>query len=139
MAVARYLADTSALARLHRPEVAARLRPLLEHGLVATCSSIDLEVLYSCRSPQEYEQVLAERSGFERLDTDQGDWDRAVGIQRRLAAASRLRAAGLVDLVLAAVAERHRVTLLHYDRDFDVIAEVTGQDAAWVVPAGTVP
>jgi Arc/MetJ family transcription regulator len=37
------------------------------------------------------------------------------------------------------VAERHRVTLLHYDTDFDLIAKVSGQDTQWVVPQGSLP
>ncbi|MGH9126963.1 MAG: hypothetical protein ACRDZ8_19890 [Acidimicrobiales bacterium] len=47
---ARYLADKSALARSPRPAVAARLTPLLEQGLFATCAVVDLEVLYSARN-----------------------------------------------------------------------------------------
>ena len=42
------------------------------------------------------------------------------------------------DLLIAAAAERSKLTLLHYDRDFDQIAKVTGQACQWVVPAGTV-
>jgi predicted nucleic acid-binding protein len=45
---------------------------------------------------------------------------------------------GFPDLLIAAVAERERVTLLHYDGDYDLIAQVTGQSAQWVVPRGTV-
>jgi len=40
---------------------------------------------------------------------------------------------------VAAVAERNGLTLLHYDSDFDTIAEVTGQDTRWVVPRGQTP
>jgi predicted nucleic acid-binding protein len=59
--IAAYLADTSALARLSLPPVAARVVPLLEEGLVATCAIIDLEVFYSARSDADYEEVLEER------------------------------------------------------------------------------
>lgn len=138
MAVAAYLADKSAYARLHHPVVFSEFAPLIERGLVATCSMVDLEILYSCRSPDEYEAVLSERAGLELLDTVQADWDRALEVQRLLAGASRHRAGSLPDLLIAAVAERHRVMVLHYDRDFDHIAEVTGQPVRWVVPAGTV-
>lgn len=41
------------------------------------------------------------------------------------------------DLLIAATAERHDVTVLHYDADFDLIAEVTGQLTRWVVPRGS--
>jgi predicted nucleic acid-binding protein len=49
----------------------------------------------------------------------------------------RVRAVGFPDLLIAAVAERERVTLLHYDSDYGFIAEVTGQQMRWVVPRGT--
>ncbi|MHB8342494.1 MAG: PIN domain-containing protein [Mycobacteriales bacterium] len=139
MAIATLVADKSAYARLHVPVVFAQLAPLIERGLVATCSMIDLEILYSSRSPAEYDGVLSERAGLERLDMSQADWDRAMQVQRRLAALSQHRAASIPDLLIAAVAERHRVTVVHYDHDFDQIAEVTGQDTRWVVPAGSVP
>jgi hypothetical protein len=51
----------------------------------------------------------------------------------------RIRAVGLPDLLIAAVAERERVTVLHYDGDYELIAQVTGQPVQWVVPRGTVP
>jgi len=50
-----------------------------------------------------------------------------------------MRAVGLPDLLVAAVAERHRVTVLHYDRDYDLITAVTGQPTSWVVAPGSVP
>jgi len=43
------------------------------------------------------------------------------------------------DLLIAATAERHGATVLHNDKDYDLIAEVTGQPAEWVVPRGSVP
>ena len=39
--------------------------------------------------------------------------------------------------MIAATAERYGATVLHYDADFDVIAEVTGQPVRWVVPRGS--
>ena len=53
--------------------------------------------------------------------------------------ASRQRRSILFLLLVAAVAERERVTVLHYDGDYDLIAQVTGQAMHWVVPRGTVP
>jgi predicted nucleic acid-binding protein len=50
-----------------------------------------------------------------------------------------VRAVGFPDLLVAAVAERERVTVLHYDSDYVLIAGVTGQAVQWVVPQGTVP
>jgi len=50
-----------------------------------------------------------------------------------------MRAAGFSDLLVAAVAERERVTVLHYDGDYELIAQLTSQPMQWVVPRGTVP
>lgn len=138
MAVATLLAHTSAYARLHQPAVFDRLAPLLERGLVATCSIVDLEILYSARSRDDYEEVREERAALERLEISQRDWDRALDVQRALAQTSQHRVAGIPDLLVAAVAERHRVAVLHYDHDFEQIAVITGQPVQWVVPPGTV-
>ena len=48
-------------------------------------------------------------------------------------------AAKIADLLIAAAAEVAGLVVLHYDRDFDLIAKVTAQRTEWIVPAGTVP
>jgi hypothetical protein len=50
-----------------------------------------------------------------------------------------VRAVGFPDLLIAAVAEREQLTLLHYDSDYDLVHEITQQPMQWVVPRGTVP
>jgi predicted nucleic acid-binding protein len=139
-AVATHLADASALARLHRPEVAAVLGPLIEAGLVATCGVIEFEIGWSTRSGAEFDQVRADRdAGYEWLPTQDADWRRALDVQAALWRCGRVRAVGFPDLLIAAVAEREQVTLLHYDSDYDLIAEVTRQPTGWVVPRGSIP
>ncbi len=139
-AVARYLADTSVLARLHRPAVAAVLVPLIESGIVATCGVIESELGWATRSRTEFDQVRADRdAGYEWLATHDEDWRRALEVQATLWRTGHMRAVGLPDLLVAAVAERERVIVLHYDSDYDLIAQVTGQPMQWVVPRGTAP
>jgi hypothetical protein len=139
-AVASYLAGTSALARMRHPAVAAVLVPLIEAGLVGTCGVIEFELGWATRSSEEFDQVRADReAGYEWLATHDEDWRRALEVQGRLWRGGRMRAVGLPDLLVAAVAERERVTVLHYDGDYDFISEVTSQPAQWVVPRGTVP
>jgi predicted nucleic acid-binding protein len=139
-AVAGYLADTSALARLHRTAVAGVLVPLIEAGVVATCGVIEFELGWATRSSAELDQVRTDRDvGYEWLATHDEDWRRALEVQASLWRTGRIRAVGLPDLLIAAVAERERVTVIHYDGDYDLIAEVTGQPVQWVVPRGTVP
>jgi predicted nucleic acid-binding protein len=67
------------------------------------------------------------------------DWRRALDVQAALWRSGRMRAVGFPNLLIAAIAERERVTLLHYDSDYDLIAQITGQPTRWVVPRGTVP
>ena len=139
-AVARYLADTSALARLHLGKVRTVLAPLIEAGLVATCAAIEHEVLWSTRSPEEFTTVRHDRTiGYEWLATEDTDWRRALDVQGLLWAAGRMRTVPLSDLLIAAVAERHRVAILHYDADYDTIAAITGQLTQWVVERGSIP
>jgi predicted nucleic acid-binding protein len=139
-AVASYLADTSALARLRHPGVAVVLGPLIEAGLVATCGVIEFELGWATRTAAEFDQVRADRdSGYEWLAIHDEDWRRALDVQGALWRGGQIRAAGFPDLLVAAVAERERVTVLHYDGDYDLIAQITGQPMQWVVPRGTVP
>ena len=137
-AVARYLADTSALSRLDRSAVDAALSPLIEAGQVATCGMIALEVLYSARSPDDYVRRQRQlRDGFEQLAMSDEVWQRALEVQAALATRSAHRGAALPDLLIAATAEQHSVTVLHYDHEYDLIASVTGQEVRWVVARGT--
>jgi predicted nucleic acid-binding protein len=139
-AVARYLADKSALARLHLPAVADVLEPRIEAGLVATCAVIEFEILWSTRSPAEFDAVMEDRDlGYEWLSTEDADWRRVLDLQQQLWRTGAMRRVPLPDLLIAAVAERHRVTVVHYDADFELIAALTGQPTQWVVPRGSVP
>jgi predicted nucleic acid-binding protein len=56
---------------------------------------------------------------------------RAFQVQGELTGKAQHRSAGPVDLIVAAIAELHGLTLLHHDRDFGVIAGVTGQALRW--------
>ncbi|MFI9556018.1 PIN domain nuclease [Nonomuraea endophytica] len=135
----RYIADSSALNRLSKSPVKAKLGPLIRDGLVATCAAIDLEQLYSSHNPDEYEKDRATRSAvFCYIETEEADWQQALHVQRELARKSQLRGVGIPDLIVAAVAERNDLVILHYDADYDRISEVTGQPVEWVVPRGSI-
>ena len=134
-----YLIDKSALARISRPAVAGAVDSLFDRGLLATCGMIDLEVLYSAKSPTDYERLRTDQAVLQQLTIDQAMFDRALDVQRQLAGTSRHRAASIPDLLIAACAEARGATVLHYDADYDLIAEITGQRTQWVVPLGSVP
>ena len=139
-AVARYIADKSALARLHLPTVNAALSPLIESGLVATCAMIEFEVLWSTRSSAEFAEVRTDReAGYEWLPMEDTHWRRAIDVQQALWSSGQMRTVPLPDLLIAAVAEEHGVTIVHYDADYDRVAAITNQPTQWVVPRGSVP
>jgi predicted nucleic acid-binding protein len=58
--------------------------------------------------------------------------DRAVAVQLLLAERGQHRAPSIPDLIVAATAELARLTVLHVDKDFDLISEVTGQPMEWL-------
>jgi predicted nucleic acid-binding protein len=113
---------------------------MIEAGLVATCGVIEFELGWAARNSAEFDLVRADReAGYERLATHDEDWRRALDLQGVLWRTGHARAVGFPDLLIAAVAEREHVTIVHYDSDYDLIAEVSGQAMQWVVPRGTVP
>ncbi|WP_285593960.1 PIN domain nuclease [Kineosporia sp. NBRC 101731] len=131
------MADTSANARIRHQPVEDRLAPLIDRYLVATCAVLNLEALFSARSPVEYEQIWNWRNSiFEYVDTDESCMQRAQEVQRILAERSSHRVK-LPDLIIAATAEAHSLTLLHYDKEFDLIASVTKQSVEWIAPQGS--
>ena len=132
-----YLIDKSALARMQHPAVEGRLAPIIESGEAATCSMVDLEVLYSTRNRKEHSRVRARRAlAYRKVDLTEPVFNRAIDVQGLLAGRGRHRLP-IPDLIIAAAAEAARMTVLHYDADFDTIAAVTGQDMEWVVPRGS--
>jgi predicted nucleic acid-binding protein len=135
----RYIADSSVLARLGQPVVHAVLAPMHASGELASCRVLELERLYSARNLADFRAMRFELLGYPQIETEQADFDRAVDVMELLARRGQHRAARMPELLLAAIAERAGLTLLHYDAHFDLIGEVTGQTMEWVVPRGSVP
>lgn len=133
---ATHLADKSALARMPHPAVAARLRPLLEEGALATCAIVDLEVLFSARNLSDYDAVRRERQTLDDVPITPAIMVRSLDIQHELARRGQHRLP-IPDLIIAATAESADLTLLHYDGDYEVIAAVTGQAHEWVASRGS--
>ncbi|MCW2665006.1 MAG: twitching motility protein PilT [Mycobacterium sp.] len=120
-------------------EVAARLAPLIEAGFVATTAQLDAEALYSARNTADYEQIWSDRRlAYEYLPTNDEHWQAALNAQRRLASSGRHRAVGMADLLIATLANAHDVTLIHYDGDFEIAAEVLPFRHRWVVERGAI-
>jgi predicted nucleic acid-binding protein len=71
------------------------------------------------------------------MDVTAEAMERALSVHRELAARNQHRNFRLPDLIIAATAELHGATVLHYDADYDRIADVTGQPVEWVADKGT--
>lgn len=135
----RYLIDKSALARATQPAVRDRLAEVLGGDAVATCPIVDLEVLYSARTPAEYELWRADRRvGYRSVPLTAEVGERALEAQRLLARDGQHRGVSIPDLLIAGCAEVHGYSVLHYDADYERVAAATGQHVEWVVPRGSV-
>ena len=133
----RFLVDTSVLKRLRHSEVRGVVEPLAERAELGRPSICDLEVGYSARNAAEWDQLLTALDAFVSVETSAAHVARALQVQRLLAERSE-RGRKIPDLLVAAAAEDLSISVLHYDSDFDVIADVTGQASQWVVPPGTI-
>lgn len=132
-----HLIDTSVLKRLGLAEVRSVVEPIVLAGGIARARICDLEVGYSARNRDEWNRLASSLDAFDVVETTPEHIARALQVQRLLAARSQ-RGRKIPDLLIAAAAEALDLTVLHYDADFDLISDVTGQPSAWVVAAGSV-
>jgi predicted nucleic acid-binding protein len=127
--VSSWLIDKSALVRLASSPDAEEWASRIERGLVRISTMTRLEVGFSARSVSDLRAVL----GQPPLQSMPVEYltpameDRAVEVQIALAGRGLHRAPSIPDLLIAAAAELGRLTVLHVDKDFDLIAELTGQ------------
>ena len=124
-----WLIDKSALARLASSPDAAEWAARIERGLVRITTVTRLEVGYSARSGLDLRTGLAQPplSSMPVEYMTPAIEDRAVEVLALLADRGQHRAPSVPDLIIAATAELAGLTVLHLGKDFDVIADVTGQ------------
>lgn len=108
----------------------------MEEGLVATCAVVDLEILYSSRGLAEYEAVLEERRSLDRAPITPAVMAKAVELQHELARSGHHRVP-IPDLVISAAAHEAMLIVLHYNADFERIADAGGARHEWVAPRGS--
>ncbi|MGH3066905.1 MAG: PIN domain-containing protein [Gaiellaceae bacterium] len=134
------LADTSAWTTSARdPDLRRAFDRAVADRDVATCHPVAFELLHGARNAVEFSTI---RTGLERLrqcPVGRREWDRAFDVYEMLALQGGLhhRRVKHFDLLIAAAAASSELTLLHYDSDFDVIAEITGQPTRWIAPRGS--
>jgi predicted nucleic acid-binding protein len=134
-----YLIDASAHARSQHELIRNVIAGLVADRAAATCVTVDLEAGYSGRDLRDVRTIAERRKElYVVLPISEVIAERAREVQIRMAARGHHRAAGVIDLLTAAVAEHHGAVMLHYDADFEHIAATTGQPHAWIAPRGAV-
>lgn len=129
MGVTSWLIDKSALVRLAASPDAEDWANRIERGLVRITTLTRLEVGYSARSADEL-RASTRRPPLSAMPVEHltpAIEDRAVAVQTALADRGQHRAPSVPDLLIAATAELADLTVLHVDKDFELIADITGQ------------
>ncbi|WP_293699060.1 PIN domain nuclease [uncultured Agrococcus sp.] len=124
-----WLIDKSALARLTLTRESDLWQDRITRGMVHISPLTLLEVGFSARSETDWVSLQHEppitdmpvEAVVPRAEA------RALEVQRLLARRGTHRGPGPADLLIAAAAEETGLTVLHVDKDFELIAEVTGQ------------
>lgn len=124
-----WLIDKSAINRLHLAANSAAWVERIERGLVRISTVTRLEIGFSARSAGDHQALFAEppiaSMPVEYLTPLIED--RAVSVQSALAERGQHRAPSIPDLLIAATAELAELTVLHLDKDFELIGALTGQ------------
>lgn len=124
-----WLIDKSALVRLSASADVEEWSARIRRGVVRISSLTRLEVGYSARSAADLRATIdgAPMAWMPTEYLTPAIEDRAVDVQVLLANRGEHRAPSIPDLLIAATAELVGLTVLHVDKDFELIAAMTGQ------------
>lgn len=135
------LADTSVWSwtRAIGGDIREKFDEAVIEGEIATCDMVRLELLYSAQSVGEFESLRADLQALPDCPIAKAQWDRALDVYGQLARKAGLhhRAVKHPDLLIAAAAEAAGLAVVHYDEDYDRIANITGQEVRWLAPRGS--
>lgn len=119
-----YVLDTSALVRLLRdPKLQGAWHDAIDAEAIASCYPQRAEFLYSARDAAEYDEIaemFADLYPDAAVPKNAGRWISAV--QYQMARAGHHRSASAIDLIIAATAAHHGLTVLHDDADYCIVA-----------------
>ncbi|HWX45929.1 MAG TPA: PIN domain-containing protein [Solirubrobacteraceae bacterium] len=137
------LLDNSAWVRLAQKGVvpkdrASTIAAWIERREIAVCLPFLLEAGYSARSAADRKALMARFDRLPRVAID-GEVERiALQAQRELAEIGHHRLSPM-DVMIAACAHRAEGGVLHYDGDYDILAEHTSLvfESEWLAVPGT--
>lgn len=118
------------------PQLAEWFNAAVEAGLVLICDLVVLELTRLTPNERRAQEVAGRLVAFEAVPMPTALWRRARETQLALAGSGDHRRIPPADLLLAAAAEEAGVKLIHYDRDYERIAAVSGLGHEWLVPDG---
>jgi predicted nucleic acid-binding protein len=134
------LVDTSAWARAGQPSARDRWLAALLADRLRLSPVVRAEILLSARGGSQFDQ-LSERLDMLRVAPLSAAVVRAAETAMRALAhrSSGAQRMPIVDYLVAAAAQEHAAAVIHYDRDYDLLAEVLEFESVWLAPAGTIP
>ena len=91
---------------------------------IATCDPVRMEVLAGARNEQHLQQLRRLLARASTLPTESVDYDAAASLYRNCRQGGHT-VRKLVDCLIAAVAIRGDVPVLHRDADFDILTQYT--------------
>ncbi len=118
------------------PWLAEWFNAAVEAGLVLVCDLVILELTRLAPNERRAREVAGRLGSFEAIAMPASLWSRAREIQLALAGSGDHRRVPPADLLIAAAAEEAGVVLVHYDRDYERIAAVSGLRHQWLVADG---
>lgn len=100
---------------------------------------VTFELLWETQDILAFRRRRSLLDALDEIRIDDRVWTRATNVFEQLAADGPLhhRRVKIPDLVIAAAAELAGVPVCHYDRDFELIAEITGQPMRAIAPLGS--
>jgi predicted nucleic acid-binding protein len=130
-----FLLDKSAWMQApHSRDAAHSIADLIRRGDLVLCTMTALEILYSARNADEYNRDYARLSTLPWVDLSVPR--KAAELQHGLAARGWHRTS-IPDVVIAATAAEHGLTVLHYDSDYERLAETVEIAQQWIIPRGS--
>ncbi len=132
--------DTSAWSRAHHPSVREQWTEVLRADRLRISPAARLEILLAVRNGETFDELSQEISLLRVAPLTPSvlrSAEEAMGtLAHRSAGAHRVP---IVDYLLAASAQESGSAVIHYDRDYDQLAEVMSFDSIWLAPPGSLP
>ncbi len=134
------LVDTSAFARANHPKVRGPWQATLRQDRLRLAPPARMEILLTARDGATFDTLAAQLSAVRPAPLTssvlRAAEDAIRALAHRSAGSQRLP---VIDYLIAAAAQEMGAAVIHYDRDYDTLAEVMEFESVWLAPAGALP